>query len=159
MTALPPLASADALQERLGADVVVDDDRLAASLADASSLVRSYLGLDYVDDDDELETVPHAVETVTLSVARRDYETVRGVVSERIGSVATTYGTDRSGDMGEVLRLTDTEKAMLDRVKGTPRLWALRTTRGDNLEGGSTSYVDVVGGGDPIPWRDLQEPV
>lgn len=150
----PPLVEPAELAARLDIDLTSSVlPRLAASIDDASALVRAETGQTWVDDYGDLEDVPDAVITVCLAVARRAYENRRGVTSETTGPFTVRY----SDQAGEGLYLTDTEKEILARYRPspTPGLWALSTTRTD-VEGASIVQFDVEDEAElgPIPTRD-----
>lgn len=179
--ALTPLADVEALNERL-VDDVTDDDRAESLLAAASALVRTETGSAWVDaggnliwDDpdatDALVLLGDTLASITVSVAARAYENPSGFISETKGP----FTQRRSDDAGDGVYLTDGEldalrKAVaLYRGAPSPGLWTLATTRGDipdvaAVAGGiydertDTVYLQTVGGGDPLPYRDPYDP-
>lgn len=143
----PPLASLDELTARLG-DQDIDDVQAAAFLDDASALVRLEAGQTWLTDADVLEEVPRAVVMVVLNVARRAYLNPEGSIQPTAGPFSDRFDEARA----QVFYLTDTERLVLQRFRTTSSgLWAMRTSRGDQLETTSTTeYADETSGGDPI---------
>lgn len=88
----PPLASLEQFSNRLGASPEgADVDRAEAALDDASALIRTEAGEDWLDAGGALETVPAAVEAVALAVALRAYRNPEGVQQSQVGDVSVTY--------------------------------------------------------------------
>ncbi len=87
------LATVAQLAVRVGP--IADTARAQAALDDASAIIRSVAGEDWLTDAGVLETVPDVVVSVTLAVARRLYENPSGFTSETIGGY--TYRRGESG--------------------------------------------------------------
>jgi hypothetical protein len=124
-----PLATVDQFEQRYGS-TIEDNQRLYAILEDASALVRSVTAKSFLDDDG-VPAPPGAVVTVVCNVARRVYDNPTGVVHDTAGPFSTRY----SEAAGQVLYLTPTDRAMLDRLRPTSGLWTMSTTRDEPLIG------------------------
>src|SRR6185295_3923116 len=76
-----PLCGVEAMGARLGLQLSgAEHERALAALTDASALVRSVAGDDFLDADGELETtIPDVVVQVTLAAALRCYRNPDGV--------------------------------------------------------------------------------
>ena len=134
--ALPPLATVSDLAAWLGRTIPDGDARAGAVLAHASTRIRQYVGLTWVDAAGELETVPDAVAEVTVRVAARAYRN-----PEDLDSVTLDDGTKRWGSVrGLALTEGDREDLAPYRVgPGASGLGVLSTYREDPAD--STLYV------------------
>lgn len=146
---LPSLASTGDLEARLG--VTLEGDALGraeATLADASALIRSEAGLDWVDADGHLDAVPDVAKAICLAAAYRAFRNPDGAAQTSTGDVSISFGRTPPG----ALYLTEAELRAVRRLGGGSRVstialespWAVQS-------GGSPYYVPVAGGGDPIP--------
>lgn len=140
--ALPAFATIDDLEARVGD--VVTPVRAQALLDAASTLVRSYVGRTWVDDDGELHAdVPDALREVTLNVVERVLAgPSEGVANERIGDAGIGYFDGATG-----FRLSDTDKMMLASTMATSGLSSIRVVA-PRLAAG----VPV-----PAPWWDDED--
>lgn len=147
MTGLPPLASLVEFSRRQGRVLAVgepDGARAVAALADASALVRAEAGRTWVADDGQLEAVPGDITAVVMQAARRGWANPQGYTSETLADY--TWRLDSGRDGGTYL--TDHERDICRRYRGTAGVWTLPMTRGyDDL----TVYAPVSGGGDLLP--------
>lgn len=141
----PPLASLDELNEWLPSPAS-NETRAERMLTAASSAVRAYKGLTYLDEEGELlEDIPDDVKTVTLLVAERLLSgPPDGNTQNSVGSFSEQW--TRSG-----IYLTSAEKAMLDGPANS--LTSVKVTApnfhtDDLLQG--TEVVE----GDGWPWDD-----
>lgn len=160
---LPPLASLEALEVRLGLDLADDHGeplgpdgaRAQAALEDASSLVRTITERDYVDDHDELiAQIPDVVTTITLQAAYRAFLNPQGAVQSSVGDVSVTYS--RSDTAGAVF-LTSAEIRALRKASGASGVGSLELATGYIPPSGRDDGRDVLlapaqdPGSDPIP--------
>ncbi|MFA5517428.1 MAG: hypothetical protein WDA20_14210 [Desulfuromonadales bacterium] len=145
---LPPLASPEALSLRLGVTLAgTEADRAGAILDDASALVRSEAGRDWVDDEGALTDVPAVVESVTLAVAYRAFRNPEGLAQASLGDASVSY--DR-GDGHAAVYLTRDERKAIRRSAGTSAVGAIELASPWAMP--ADAYpVSVSGGGDPIP--------
>lgn len=141
---LPPLASLDDFQTRYPDND--DDERATAALEDASSEVRAFTGLTWVDEDGALTDVPDIVQVITMRAASRVYANPDNYRSEQIGQYSYQYSSTSDGSL-----LTAAERRQLVRAVGQG-VHSLRLVR-DGLPGESTMYVASSEGGDLIPWE------
>lgn len=90
---LPPLATVEALQVRLGGEVLTGAAlaRAQAALGDVSALVRLEAGRDWVAADGTTITAPEAVVAVVLAAARRGYRNPDGYQGENVGPYSYQY--------------------------------------------------------------------
>lgn len=141
---LPALATLEQLADRLGMAVdELNEARAQAALDDASVLVRSETGFTWVDAEGELiEDVPDIAVAICLAVAKRAYENPSGATQKTVGDVSVTYPETSA-------YLTLDERRVLSRLRSTGALWTIATTRGDEME---TTYIDVVGQDEPMPF-------
>jgi hypothetical protein len=145
---LPPLASLEALSLRLGVTLAgAEADRAGAILDDASALVRSEAGRDWVDDEDALLDVPAVIESVTLAVAYRAFRNPDGVAQSSLGDASVSY--DR-GDGQAAVYLTRDERRSVRKAAGTSAVGAIELTSPWAMPA-DTYPVGVAGGGDSIP--------
>ncbi len=145
---LPPLASLEALSLRLGVTLAgAEADRAGAILDDASALVRSEAGREWVDDEVVLLDVPAVVESVTLAAAYRAFRNPDGVAQTSLGDASIHY--DR-GDGQAAVYLTRDERKAIRRAAGTSAVGAIELTSPWAMPA-DTYPVAVSGGGAPIP--------
>lgn len=154
--ALPPLADVSDLASWVGREIPVTDPRAGAVLSHASTRVRTYAGLTWVNDAGELSDVPDVVREVTVRVAARAWNN-----REELDSVTLDDGTKRWGTIRGLV-LTDEDREDLAQFRGntTPAgFGVLRTTRGDDFAGG-TVYVPTAPepAGYPFPWYASDDP-
>jgi hypothetical protein len=141
---LPPLATLDQLKDRID---VYDDTRAEAALEDASTLVRTFAGKTWVDEEGELEPdIPDAITLVTLSVAARKVTNPSGYSYEQIGQ----YARRIEGQSGGSLYLTEDEKDMIREALGLDSVRTIQLVNPALRYRGEEGYVDVVGGS-PFP--------
>jgi len=152
---LPPLASLEALSLRLGVTLAgAEADRAGAILDDASALVRSEAGRDWVDDEGALADVPAVVESVTLAVAYRAFRNPDGVSQTSLGDASISY--DR-GDGQAAVYLTRDERRSVRRAAGTSAIGTVELASPWGMP--QSNYpVAASGGGDslpigPFPWE------
>lgn len=90
---LPPLATVEAMQVRLGGPPLTNDDlsRAVAVLDDVSALVRLEAGVDWVATDGVTVTAPAAVVAVVLAAALRGYRNPDGFQGETVGPYSYQY--------------------------------------------------------------------
>jgi hypothetical protein len=128
MALLPPLASLEDVENWLGRQLSTEEARRASQHVRAgSALVRSYTGLDYLDEDDSsilIDPLPEAVPIVVVMVAKRLLlDPDDGVSQVAIEGFSESYRS--SG-----LYLTTAEKEMLDGQTGN-QLVSLRVKAPD----------------------------
>lgn len=146
--ALPPLANVPALGAWVGEDIPADDARAEAVLSAASTLVRSYTGQTWVDEDGDLQDVPDAAAAVTVQVAARLWRNPNGFLTERVDD----YSYQLPERVADGLYLTQAEKDMLADlvVTAKSKIRALTFERGDlrrlcDLPSASPLYVNADG--------------
>ncbi len=145
---LPALATTDALALRLGVTLAgAELDRGTAVLDDASALIRSEAGVDWVDEQGQLLDVPPVVESVALAVAYRAYRNPDGLGQASLGDASVSY--DR-GDAQAAVYLTRDERRSIRRAAGTSAAGAIELISPWSMPA-DTYPVAVSGGGDPIP--------
>lgn len=131
---LPSLATLEDLEARLDDLPNREIARAEAALSDASTLVRTEVGLTWVDADGELTTVPDVAVMVTLQCARRAFvgEVFRGQDLEGTPFVESA--------IGRPLYLSKSEKAALATITGNSSLFSVDVTRGD-LDYFNAAYI------------------
>lgn len=145
---LPALATTDALALRLGVTFSVSEtERAAAVLDDASALIRSEAGVDWVDEQGQLLDVPTVVESIALAVAYRAYRNPDGLGQASLGDASVTY--DRGPGQSAVY-LTRDERRSIRRAAGITAAGAIELVS-PWLMPADTYPVTVSGGGDSIP--------
>ena len=151
---LPPLASLTDFTDRLGRPLSgVDATRAESAIRDASAIVRTEAGENWVDVNGDLTEVPEAIVAITMAVARRSWENPSGktTTSEGIGQYTEANGwANASADV----YLKASEKAIIRAVTGrSGGVGTLSTTRGHletpSVLSGSDGFV-----GPPIIWGD-----
>lgn len=153
--ALPPLASLEAFTERLGANLgepaSQDGVRAVAALEDASALIRSEAGTDWVDDhDDLLLDIPDVIETICLAVAYRAFRNPDGTTQTSVGDVSVSFS--REGVAGAVF-LTKAEQRAVRKAAGRSSVGSVLMDAGI-IGGGGYDYTRLRYAptqGDPIP--------
>jgi hypothetical protein len=152
---LPAFASTDDLDVRLpGGLNASDEDRAQAALDDASALIRSEAGIDWVDDDALRTDFPAVLRVICITAARRELENPDGIISETIDGYSQRLANASTG-----VYLTPKEVRVVRRCAGRSGLWSLGTTRGvvetpacdPYRDAGNDVYLDVVGS-EPIPY-------
>lgn len=152
---LPPLASVADLGLRLGVTLAgTEAERAAAVLDDASALIRSETGEDWVDEAEQLADVPAVVESVVLAVAYRAFRNPDGFSQTSLGDAAVSY--DRSEGQAAVY-LTRDERRSVRRAAGTSAIGSVELASPWGMPH-SNYPVSVSGGGDqlpigPFPWE------
>jgi len=92
---LPPLATVEDLEARIGHAITDADERARAEalLADASALVRMAAHDDYMElDGVTLGPVPDLAVTITASAALRGWYNPAGIEAAQLGAVSVRYG-------------------------------------------------------------------
>jgi len=142
---LPPLAGLDDLT------VPYTDPAVAlAKLRSASTRVRSFVGLDYVDEEGELvEDIPDEVVTVVIDAAERAIVNPRGVTGEQVGQ----YSYQIASGGGGGIYLTKQEKAMLRAIRGGSGISSVKMESNLPDHYGNTVYLPVTDGGDWVPYE------
>lgn len=111
----PTLADIWQLQQRIPGGLDDSDlPRALAALEDASSWIRVEAGVDWLDDDGNLESVPGAVVSVCCTVARRVLDNPEGIMQMSVAQ----YSEGRSNASSDVY-LTKQEKAIVRKAAGT----------------------------------------
>lgn len=126
MFALPPFATIDDLESRMGNMSQQQQLMATAWLSDASDLIRGYTGEDWVDDEGELSGTPAQLQKMRGIAARaviRVFRNPDGATQESAGP----FSRSMAGQPGPWL--TNSDKLALDRLSG-PRVWTIPTTRG-----------------------------
>ena len=125
---LPPLATVEAMQVRLGGAALTgaDLDRAGAALDDVSALVRLEGGLDWVAADGVTITAPPAVIAVVLAAALRGYRNPDGFQGETVGPYSYQYA------QGSTSAYLTTAEARIVRLAaagstGRPGVYTVRT--------------------------------
>lgn len=147
---LPPFVDLEALADRLGIVLDVHEAeglRAFRALEDASTLIRSEAGMDWVDDHDALEDVPDIIETITLAVAMRGFKNPDGFTQASTGDVSVSYSRD--GGAASIF-LTRAERRAVRKAGGQSSINSI-PIESTYLDGADPRYVPVLGGGDPIP--------
>ena len=156
MATLPSLATLEDFGIRLGVEFLdaydepTDPDGLKAQAAldDASALVRSEVGLDWVDEYGDLEVVPDVAVSITLAVAGRVYQNPQGFSQATVGDSSVSYA--REGNAGS-LYLTKSERAALRKLGGNPGYGEIPLEKPYTLLP-TQEWVEVTNGGDPFPY-------
>lgn len=147
---LPPLAEVSDLAAWVGREIPDADPRAGAVLSHASTRVRTYVRLSWVDEGGVLTEVPDAVRDVVVRVAARAWRN-----PEDLDSVTLDDGTKRWGSVrGLVLTDEDREDLAEFRKDGLPSgIGTVGTYRGDS---GYQDTIYVPTGpppaGYPFPW-------
>lgn len=133
---LPALATLEALGLRLGLELTdehgdplaPDGLRALAALEDASALVRSIAGLDYVDTHELLELViPDVITSITLAAAYRAFINPQGAVQSSVGDVSLTLSRGESA--GSVF-LTNAEIRAIRKASGAATIGSIDMVTG-----------------------------
>lgn len=111
--ALPALADIDDLEEYLGVDIEsgAPEARAGVLLSQASTLVRSFTGRNWVDSEGQIQAdLPDAVSEIATAVAARAWNAPADpwVLQESVGPFATTRDTKNPA-----IYLTKWEQSML----------------------------------------------
>ena len=125
---LPTLASLSDLEERLGHSLPGEDLSSAQRLLRyASSLVRAYAGLSWVDDDGQLADVPGDVVDVVVEIVDRATKNPAGATQVLAGPFSRSFGADAAQRM----YLSGSDKTILAAIPGRRAgLQVISTTRG-----------------------------
>jgi hypothetical protein len=141
---LPPFASLDDLEQRLGP--AADAARAVAALEDASALIRAEAGQTWVTEGVLDEDTPAILAVVCLAVARRVIENPNGVASETLGDASVSY-ENASGDV----YLTAGEKRLVRRAAGVSgAMGSIDLEIG--TPGWSGEVIYVAGQDEPMPF-------
>lgn len=155
--ALPPLAPVSDLADWVGQEIPDADPRAGAVLSAASAIVRSYVGLTWVDEDtSQLADVPDDVAAVVVQVAARVWVNPSGATYRVSGPLAEQLGKERS----QGLYLTETEREILATYRSSPAdIGTLSVTTG--TVGDPTIYVPTgpPPAGYPFPWYSADDPM
>jgi hypothetical protein len=128
---VPPLASVDDLQIRVGTTFSGDDEtRATGILDDVSGIARRIARKTWLDEDDDLEDVPADVIAVVLAAARRLFVNPNGFASEQDGD----YSYRLPADVLESGVFTTSEVDVLESYRSNSGLWALQISGGDDLD-------------------------
>lgn len=151
---LPALATVHDLEARLGLDNDTLDGadlaRARAALNDASALVREEARRDWVTAS--VVTAPASVIRVTLGAALRNYRNPDAEIAQTVGPFGRTVKAAETG-----VYLTTAELEIVRRYRRTTStLWALRTTRGDDID--STLYLEDSFGFELFPVGTVDKP-
>jgi hypothetical protein len=122
---LPPLATLEALSERLGIlpdAETLDGAQALAALDDASALVRSEAGKEFVDESGDVVNVPDIIVSITLASAFRAVRNPDGTTQATVGDVSVSY--TREGAGGAVF-LTRAEQKAVRKAAGRSGVNAL----------------------------------
>lgn len=90
---LPLLATIDDLEQRLGSPIS-DPSQAESLLSYASSLIRGYTHLSYVDADDGLITLPDGVTQVCVEMVFRAVTNPTGATQDTTGPFSVSFGPD-----------------------------------------------------------------
>lgn len=154
--ALLPLATVGDLAAWVGQPILDADARAEAVLSAASAIVRAYAGQTWMVDPAVLGDVPDDVSAVTVQIAARVWMNPSGLESVSIDDATRRWGS--GGSAG--LRLTETEKAILDAYRDGPSadIGTISITADGNT---STNTIYVPTGpppsGSPFPWYSADE--
>lgn len=157
---LPALASIEQLSERLGVLLdpeTADGARGQACLDDASALIRNEASLTWVDEAEDLTTVPDVIEQIALAVAYRAFRNPDGTVATTVGDVSVSYSRENAA--GGSVFLTRAEQRAVRKAGGRSGFGEIILESPHPLGWRDPLYVPVAGGGDwfpigPLPWRD-----
>lgn len=107
---LPSLATNADVMSR-APDLVIDHYQVEMLLGDASAIVRTYAGRDWVDDG-ALSGVPEGIPGLVAMMVIRALRVPEGVTQETTGNYSVTYSSYAS----DRLYLTRTDKAFIRKV-------------------------------------------
>ena len=125
---LPPLATVEELEQRLGRDIPHGEATAQASwlLGYSSALVRAYCRADWIDPDTGLlGPLPSGVAEVAVEIVYRAVTNPEGVTQDSAGSFSVSFGSEAAQRMF----LTAGDKAILGGT-GRSSIGTLSTTRG-----------------------------
>lgn len=125
MADLPPLASVEDLEVRLGYPLEgAEAGRAESVLVAASELIRDVAGKDWVDDDGELLGVPRRVVQICIDVAYRAFVNPEALTQRSIGDSSKSW--DRTGrEGGEAVYLTQREEHAVRRAAQGRTFWSV----------------------------------
>ena len=150
MTVLPPLATIEALQVRLGRGALVDPQlsQAVAALDDASSIVRGETNRTWINDLGQV-AAPAEVVTITLRAALREVRNPEGNLAENAGPFSRRLADDQA----KGVYLLQEERDVLAKYRSSnPGVWTQPTTRVDDRC--QPLFLNDQYGCDPILWLD-----
>lgn len=156
---LPALATLEALEIRLGGVALVDHGdptdpdglRAQAALEDASALIRSIAGVDYVDSHDELLLdIPDVIPAIALAAAGRAFVNPQGAVQSSVGDVSLTLSR---GESAGAVFLTNPEIRAIKKASGAATIGSIDMVTGFVPNNGRDDLLAPTQdpGSDPIP--------
>lgn len=146
---LPALATVDDLERRLG-QTIPDRDQAEALLERASSKIRSYVGLTWVDPDTGLlDGVPEYpdVRGICVEMVVRAVTNPFGVTQDTTGPFSVSYGPDAA----QRVFLQRGEKEELAPIRRRGGLGVISTTRGP-IETATVLVPTTDPLADPVPF-------
>lgn len=150
---MTPLADLAALSARLGMALdehEAEGERAQAALEDASALVRSESGKDWLDEHDDLVLdLPEIIAQVTLAAAYRAFRNPDGTAQASVGDVSVSYSRD--GAAGSVF-LTRAERRAVRKAGGVVAVGSL-TLQTPYLQGQDPLYTSDGFPLGPLPWE------
>jgi hypothetical protein len=147
----PPLASLDALTDRLARPLTnTQRGRAAALLIDISTEVRAATGRAWTLPDGTLNPArPDVLAVVTLRAAERAMRNPAGLAAETVGDYTRRFG---DGDEQGGAYLTEGERRMVAATVGAAGLVSVPTVRDVVVD--RRRWIAEASGGDPILWSD-----
>lgn len=143
---MEPLASVEALTDRLGSDLTgLERERARAALDDASALIRSEAGTDF-------EEVPPIIESICLAVAFRAFRNPDGTSQTSVGDVSVSFR--REGQAG-ALFLSKAERRAVRKAAGGLGATSITIVTPYMASEALNYYVDVEGSDEPFPFGPL----
>lgn len=159
MSKLPAFARVEDLAARRPGGVLEGDrPRAQAALDDASTLIRTEVGKDWVNETDPTKLaadVPAIFLTVACHAAKRAIDNPEGVQSE---ALAQGYSASYANSSSDVY-LTKAETAKVRKGAGLSNVWTLPTTRDPEKLGLETASVVEGAGGEFLPVEPDGEPI
>lgn len=146
---MEPLASIDALVDRLGSELSgLELERARAAINDASALIRSEAGTDF-------EEVPAIIESICLAVAYRAFRNPDGTSQTSIGDVSLSFR--REGQASAVF-LSKAERRAIRKAAGGLGATSITISTPYMSSEVLNYYVDVEGSEEPfyfgaLPWE------
>jgi hypothetical protein len=125
---LPPLATIEDLNNRMGTDLADDDPRALSLLSYASALVRRHTGCTFVNADGELLDTQAVfdVRDVVVGMVERVADNPAGVTQEVTGPFSVSFGSNAA----ERIYLSAGDKVILGDISCRSPLRTIQTTRG-----------------------------
>jgi hypothetical protein len=150
---LPPLASPEDLEARLGVTLAgADLSRAAAALDDASALIRQEAGEDWVDEaQEELLGVPDVVTAICLAAASRAFRNPDGATQTSVGDASVSFS--RVGG-GAAVYLTEAEQRAVRKAAGRSSAGSVEIVSPWYADT-PASYMVEVEGGEPMLFGPL----